>query len=53
MRVSKAFQTAGVPGVTTWSFSHLSVGPGCAVSEALGLDAVGAEGEHAGNGSED
>lgn len=34
-------------------FPHLSVGPGCAALETLGLDALGAEGEHAGNGSED
>lgn len=36
----------------TWIL-YLSVWPGCAVSEALGLNALGAEREHAGNGSDD
>ena len=41
-----------VPG-STLGFPHLSVGPGCAVYEALSLDALDAEGEHAGNSGED
>ena len=41
-----------VPG-STLGFPHLSVVPGCAISEALGLNALGAKGKHAGNGSED
>jgi hypothetical protein len=34
-------------------FPHLSVGPSCAVFEALGLSALSAKGEHASNGGED
>lgn len=44
--------TPDIIGRHAW-FPHLSVRPVCAVSEALGLDALGAEGKHAGNGSED
>jgi hypothetical protein len=34
-------------------FPQLSVGPSCAVFEALSFDALGAEGKHSGNGSDD